>query len=263
MDKIKRLLEELRHNKKKRKTLIIAGIVVVTLIATVATISITGVSSPGSGGLTGINTTNTTPVGAEEAVLGNATDNPNPGQLTDQFDPSIPASVGVRDADNPGSNEVTTSSDVATDTNTYNYITKNSTADTPAGRQVSVVCSIAVDCSSISGNGALSAAGKPWLEPYADSPDILPATTMEVFDANGDGRVGVDEAIKQACNDYGIQYEFKGSSYLRGMNYLYEFDAGPNSGWMYSVGGRNPNRGCNSYYLSGGEDIRWYYVISY
>ena len=128
---------------------------------------------------------------------------------------------------------------------------------------VSIPCTITIDCSSISGNGALTAAGNPQLEPYAANPYILAPTTITVSDTNGDGRVGVDEAIKQACNTYGIQYEFKGSNYLRGMNYLYEFNAGPNSGWMYKVNGKIPNKGCNTYYLNGYEDILWYYVISY
>ncbi len=125
-----------------------------------------------------------------------------------------------------------------------------------------VNCTVTIDCSSISGNGALTAAGNPQLEAYAANPTILSAN-INVSDTNDDGKVGVDEAIKQACDAYGIQYEFKSSSYLSGMNYLYEFNAGPNSGWMYKVNGRVPNKGCNSYYLNGSEDVLWYYVISY
>ena len=125
-----------------------------------------------------------------------------------------------------------------------------------------VNCTVTIDCSSISGNGALTAAGNPQLEAYAANPTIL-SVNINVSDTNDDGRVGVDEAIKQACDAYGIQYEFKSSSYLSGMNYLYEFNAGPNSGWMYKVNGRVPNKGCNSYYLNGSEDVLWYYVISY
>jgi hypothetical protein len=125
-----------------------------------------------------------------------------------------------------------------------------------------VNCTVTIDCSNISGNGALTAAGNPQLEAYAANPTIL-SVNINVSDTNDDGRVGVDEAIKQACDAYGIQYEFKSSSYLSGMNYLYEFNAGPNSGWMYKVNGRVPNKGCNSYYLNGSEDVLWYYVISY
>lgn len=132
-----------------------------------------------------------------------------------------------------------------------------------ARQAVTVNCTISIDCSSVSGNGALTAAGNPQLEGYAANPYILAPTSITVTDTNGDGRVGVDEAIKQACDARGIQYEFKGSSYLRGMNYLYEFNAGPNSGWMYKVNGRIPNKGCNTYYLEGSENVEWYYVVSY
>lgn len=135
--------------------------------------------------------------------------------------------------------------------------------DSKGSEPMSIVCSIAIDCSAISGNNALTSAGYPQLEPYAANPAILPKRSISVTDTNGDGRVSVEEAIKTACNTNGIQYEFKGSNYLRGINYLYEFNAGPNSGWMYMVDGVNPNRGCNTYYLNGGEDILWYYVISY
>ena len=127
---------------------------------------------------------------------------------------------------------------------------------------VSINCTITIDCSSISGTGALTAAGNPQLESYAANPTIL-SVNMNVSDTSGDGKVGVDEALKQACDAYGIQYEFKSSSYVSGINYLYEFNAGPNSGWMYNVNTIHPNRGCNSYYLKGSENVLWYYVITY
>ncbi|MBE5896643.1 MAG: DUF4430 domain-containing protein [Lachnospiraceae bacterium] len=154
------------------------------------------------------------------------------------------------------------------DNNSGNSKTQTNTSESGSNepqqvREPKVVnCTVTIDCSSISGNGALTAAGNPQLEAYAANPTIL-SVNINVSDTNDDGRVGVDEAIKQACDAYGIQYEFKSSSYLSGMNYLYEFNAGPNSGWMYKVNGRVPNKGCNSYYLNGSEDVLWYYVISY
>ncbi|MCR5355665.1 MAG: DUF4430 domain-containing protein [Lachnospiraceae bacterium] len=156
----------------------------------------------------------------------------------------------------------------SSDNNSGNSKTQTNTSGSGSNeaQQVSepvvVNCTVTIDCSSISGNGALTAAGNPQLEAYAANPTIL-SVNINVSDTNDDGRVGVDEAIKQACDAYSIQYEFKSSSYLSGMNYLYEFNAGPNSGWMYKVNGRVPNKGCNSYYLKGSEDILWYYVISY
>ncbi len=168
-------------------------------------------------------------------------------------------------ASNNVGNSVATGS---SDNNSGNSKTQTNTSESGSNevqqvREPKVVnCTVTIDCSSISGNGALTAAGNPQLEAYAANPTIL-SVNINVSDTNDDGKVGVDEAIKQACDAYGIQYEFKSSSYLSGMNYLYEFDAGPNSGWMYKVNGRVPNKGCNSYYLNGSEDVLWYYVISY
>ena len=165
---------------------------------------------------------------------------------------------------NAGNSAATGSSD----NNSGNSKTQTNTSESGSNevqqvREPKVVnCTVTIDCSSISGNGALTAAGNPQLEAYAANPTIL-SVNINVSDTNDDGKVGVDEAIKQACDAYGIQYEFKSSSYLSGMNYLYEFNAGPNSGWMYKVNGRVPNKGCNSYYLNGSEDVLWYYVISY
>ena len=53
------------------------------------------------------------------------------------------------------------------------------------------------------------------------------------------------------------------SSYVKGINGLYEFDKGPQSGWKYSVNGSTPNVGCGSYKVNAGDNIRWYYVTSY
>lgn len=50
------------------------------------------------------------------------------------------------------------------------------------------------------------------------------------------------------------------SNYVEGINYLYEFDGGPQSGWMYSVNGWFPNYGCSNYYLSDGDVILWCYT---
>lgn len=53
------------------------------------------------------------------------------------------------------------------------------------------------------------------------------------------------------------------SSYVKGINGLYEFDKGPQSGWMYSVNGYTPNVGAGSYSVKAGDSIKWYYVTSY
>lgn len=268
MKDLKGKIIEFWQDRKKRKGAIIAGIVAATVIASVTTITITGIN--GSTGDNQSNTvaTNSTPTGAYNMLPNNTTSPDGQGNATAQQDSTKQqaskelASPGSM-ADVPGVGGNSIKADEAHNSEDYYNASSDNQANAPTSEPVSVECVVAIDCSSISGNGILSAAGKPWLEEYAANPSILPAVSMKVVDANGDGKVGVDEAIKQACNTYGIQYEFKGGSYLKGMNYLYEFDAGKNSGWMYSVNGINPNKGCNSYYLNGGEDILWYYVISY
>lgn len=66
-------------------------------------------------------------------------------------------------------------------------------------------------------------------------------------------------------NERNIQIEYSytplyGSYYIEGINHLYEFDCGKQSGWMYKVNGWFPNYGCSSYKLEGGETIVWAYT---
>ncbi len=52
-----------------------------------------------------------------------------------------------------------------------------------------------------------------------------------------------------------------GSVYIEGIGNLYEFDAGPLSGWRYSVNGWYPNYGCSLYPLSPGDRVEWVYAL--
>lgn len=77
----------------------------------------------------------------------------------------------------------------------------------------------------------------------------------------------VFDALNTLCRNNGIQLEFSytplySSHYIEGINYLYEFDGGPQSGWMYSVNGWFPNYGCSNYYLSNGDHIVWCYTCT-
>ncbi len=75
----------------------------------------------------------------------------------------------------------------------------------------------------------------------------------------------VFDVLQRACSDYGIQIEYSynpvyGSDYIEGINNLYEFDCGSQSGWMYQVDGWFPNYGVSAYTLSGGESITLCYT---
>ncbi len=75
----------------------------------------------------------------------------------------------------------------------------------------------------------------------------------------------VFDALNTLCRNNDIQLEFSytplyASYYIEGINYLYEFDGGPQSGWMYKVNEWFPNYGCSSYYLHDGDVIVWCYT---
>ena len=89
---------------------------------------------------------------------------------------------------------------------------------------------------------------------------ILPTTTVTFTQGES-----VFDVLKRICDEYGIQIEYTwttkyGSTYIEGINYLYEFSCGQQSGWMYKVNGWFPNYGCSSYKLEGGETIVWAYT---
>ena len=50
------------------------------------------------------------------------------------------------------------------------------------------------------------------------------------------------------------------STYIEGINNIYEFDVGERSGWMYSVNGTFPNFGSSRYLLQDGDVIRWLFT---
>ena len=75
----------------------------------------------------------------------------------------------------------------------------------------------------------------------------------------------VFDALKRACKAYGVQIEYSynsmyGSAYIEGMGHIYEFDCGPESGWVYKVNGVFPNYGCSNYTLSKDDEIVWLYT---
>ena len=72
------------------------------------------------------------------------------------------------------------------------------------------------------------------------------------------------DVTKRACDAYGIQLEYSwtplyDSYYVEGINHLYEFDCGAESGWMFKVNGWFPNYGASSYAVQEGDAVAWEY----
>lgn len=90
---------------------------------------------------------------------------------------------------------------------------------------------------------------------------ILPEAAFEI--AEGDS---VYDLLVRAAKEYGIQLEIDGSNgaygfvYIAGINYLYEFDFGELSGWIYFVNGTAPSVGCGEYKLADGDAVEWLYT---
>lgn len=123
-----------------------------------------------------------------------------------------------------------------------------------------ISCTISIRCDSISGNGILTANGHPELESYAANPVILGSTAVKVKKG-----ASVYDVLLQACRSAGIHLESSytpayGSYYVQGINHLYEWQAGPGSGWTYTVNGRSVSVGASACKLSDGDVIVWEYV---
>ena len=71
------------------------------------------------------------------------------------------------------------------------------------------------------------------------------------------------DILIEAARKYDIRIENQGNAemaYIAGINYLYEFDFGDLSGWVYRVNGAAPSVGCSEYKLSDGDVIEWHYT---
>lgn len=89
---------------------------------------------------------------------------------------------------------------------------------------------------------------------------ILPETRFSLSEGET-----VYDVLLRAVRNSGIQMENNGTAdlaYIAGIGYLYEFDYGDLSGWMYFVNGESPSVGCSGYVLSDGDVIEWRYTTN-
>ncbi len=156
-----------------------------------------------------------------------------------------------------GESVTTTKKDETTTKKGETTTKKITTTKKPTTPKV-LTCTIEIRCDTILNNMEDLKDGK---EVYVPSDGtILPRTTVEFKDGET-----VFDVLKRACASKNIQLEYEytpvyGSYYLQGINNLYEFDCGEQSGWMYKVNGWFPNYGCSSYKLSEGDTIVWCYT---
>lgn len=90
--------------------------------------------------------------------------------------------------------------------------------------------------------------------------EILPVTDVTIKD----GQSAYD-ALSKICKEKDIHLEASytpayDSYYVEGINYLYEFDAGKLSGWMFRLNGTFPDRGCSESVLKEGDLVEFLYT---
>ena len=164
----------------------------------------------------------------------------------------------VLDSRNATSEPTQPEADESTDTTPEPDSSAKPEETTKPAEKPTYSCTIEIRCDTILNNMQDL---RPGLDVYVpDSGTILPTTTVTF--AEGET---VFDVLKRICDERSIQIEYSytpmyGSYYIEGINHLYEFDCGQQSGWMYKVNGWFPNYGCSSYKLEPGDTIVWAYT---
>ena len=129
--------------------------------------------------------------------------------------------------------------------------------ESPSPEEMTMRCTIRIVCETILDNMDKL---DPAKTPYVPEDGVI--LDVEVPFAPGETVIDV---LKRTCeeNDLHIEYSWTplyDSYYVEGINQIYEFDCGAESGWMYKVNGWFPNYGCSSYTVNDGDAIVWCYT---
>jgi hypothetical protein len=122
-----------------------------------------------------------------------------------------------------------------------------------------LTCTLEIRCDTLLGNLDKLTEGKAALVP--ENGTLLPVTEVEFTGGNS-----VFDVFRQTLKNQKIHFEYVDASaydsvYIEGIGNLYEFDCGPQSGWMYSVNGTYPGLGCSGYTLADGDVIVFSYTL--
>lgn len=105
---------------------------------------------------------------------------------------------------------------------------------------------------------------KPQLRKYVKNIYLLSNAKIKYYKNDTAFKV-----LQRGVKKYGIQMEYQGASsniynsvYIQGLNNIYEFDAGSESGWMYSVNGIFPNYGMSAYKIKPNAKLRMAYTVN-
>lgn len=188
---------------------------------------------------------------------GNSNKNSSKSTKTDGTETKKPNNEEVEKADNssekpkPSNNEKPKPGNSSTKPKPEN----NQTITSPKPENKTVT--IAISCKTAINNGLNK---KPGFSHLPSNGIIL--QNMKVEFNEGDT---VFDILVKVTRKKGIHMEYRGSgsnTYIEGINNLYEFDGGSNSGWMYSVNGVYPNYGVGAYKVKSSDVIKFNYTCN-
>ena len=121
-----------------------------------------------------------------------------------------------------------------------------------------LTCTLEVRCDTLLGKLDQMAKEKAVLVPE----DGILLETVEVEFSGGES---VFDVFRKVLREEKIHFEYVDASaydsvYIEGIGNIYEFDCGPQSGWMFSVNGVYPGLGCSAYTLADGDVIVFNYT---
>ncbi|MCM1538762.1 MAG: DUF4430 domain-containing protein [bacterium] len=127
------------------------------------------------------------------------------------------------------------------------YLRQNSGADI----EKTMIVSMEIRCDTVAG-----------AEEYLPQDGVILSQTSVPA---GEGESAFD-VLCETARAYDIPVEYEGTAagkefaYIEGIAYLYEYDFGELSGWIFLVNGETPNVGCGAYQVADGDEILWYYT---
>ena len=88
---------------------------------------------------------------------------------------------------------------------------------------------------------------------------------LETVELEFNGGESVFDVFRKVLREEKIHFEYVDASaydsvYIEGIGNIYEFDCGPQSGWMFSVNDVYPGLGCSAYTLADGDVIVFHYT---
>ena len=88
---------------------------------------------------------------------------------------------------------------------------------------------------------------------------------LETVELEFNGGESVFDVFRKVLREEELHFEYVDASaydsvYIEGIGNIYEFDCGPQSGWMFSVNDVYPGLGCSAYTLADGDVIVFHYT---